>query len=108
MTAAELSQVWRLVWRAMGMWEADDGAGSARPVFEAAWAEATRTVSEPPTPHELEAAWRTWLQGGAPLTAARAAELLADAQRRAAGGQLFAGSTLRRLRREPGEDDDVA
>jgi hypothetical protein len=104
MTATETSQVWRVVWRAMGEWEADDGTGSARPVFVVAWAEATRFVSEPPTPHDLETAWRTWLQAGAPLTPERAAALLAEARTRGHAGELFAGTTLRRLRREPGQE----
>jgi len=102
MTAAETSQVWRLVWRAMGEWEADDGVGSARPAFDAAWRAATGPLRA--TPHEREAAWRAWLQGGAPVTEERAAALLASARQRAKGGELFAGSLRPLRRREPGED----
>jgi hypothetical protein len=111
MTASETSQVWRVVWRRMGEWEADDGEGSARPVFIAAWAAATRTLTEPATPHEFETAWRAWLEAGAPLTAERAVALLDAAGTRGHAGELFADTALRQgrpplrlLRREPGED----
>lgn len=106
MKADERDRVCREVWRRMGEWEADDGHGSARPQFVAAWATATRTLSEPATPHDFEAAWQRWLRAGTPLTTERAAELLAAARRRGRDGQLFAErTTLRRLRpRVPGEE----
>lgn len=104
MTRDETSRVWRDVWFQMGIWEADDGQGSARPAFVAAWAAATRSLSEPPTPQEFEAAWSAWLRAGKPLTQERAGELLAAARTRGKGGQLFAESRLRLVRREPGEE----
>jgi hypothetical protein len=103
MTDEERERICREVWRRMGEWEADDGHGSARPIFQRAWATATRVLREPTTAQEFEAAWQRWLRNGPALTPERAAALLADAETRAKDGQLFAGSTLRR-RREPGED----
>jgi hypothetical protein len=66
MTTEDGARVWRHVWRVLGQWQADFGAGSARAVFEAAWREAT-----PDMPRELlerERAWRHWLRSGTPHT----------------------------------------
>jgi hypothetical protein len=108
MTPEDASQVWRAVWRRMGQWETDDGDGSARPAFVAAWTAATEVAGVRWKPADLEAAWSRWLQAGTMLTRAHMTVLLAGAARRGKNGQLFGLTALRTqlrlVRREPGQE----
>jgi hypothetical protein len=107
MTADEVSPIWRVVFRRLGEWEADDGVGTARPTFEAAWRDATsqHPPAKPATPQERDACWQAWLHAGAALTKERATELLRSAATRAKDGQLFGVESLRRVKpRDPGEE----
>jgi hypothetical protein len=72
-----LATVRARVYATLYRWEAADALGSARPVFDRAFAEACADCGVQFDPRQCEWLWQDWLAAGQPLTEARRAEIMA-------------------------------
>ena len=93
LTDGEADAVRQRVFAIMATWERTLGTGSAQPAFKRAWEAALKAEGIRPSPQlaaAREATWQAWLKAGAPLTAERKLDILADVAPRCAPGLLLA------------------
>lgn len=110
-TALELGQIRTAVSMALLAWERDEGVGSARPTFDAAWRAACQAERVLPTTHDRERCWNDYLEAGTPAGPGTGVRLFraALAWMRATRGappraSVIAELVKARMEREPGEE----